>query len=269
MPQRVAYPEIETGGKHTGRTELVPARSVRGDDGSRLREAVSLVHRDADGAKKLLQLDIQKGSASYKVLHPSSKPFPDPAEQERVKESAEGAQEFSPSLAAAEAIGVVRECHGQSRGKQQTRSPPLRPHARLHGLPEVLRKRRNTEQKRRSHLPDIPGDIAESLIRSFPPLDAGDAASAHREGVDPVGVRKRMVPGKDQERAEPVGERIQGNALLDVRRVVSVCQYDSLGICNRAGGIADIRGIAFAHRAPDSIDVAIVRSEPLLPCFED
>ena len=100
-------------------------------------------------------------------------------------------------------------------------------------------------------------------------MDTGNAATAHREGIDPVGVRKRMVPGKDQERAEPVGERIQGNALLDVRRIVSVCQYDSLGICNRAGGITDIRRIAFAHRSPDGIHAITVRSEPPVPRFKD
>lgn len=149
------------------RAEAVPMvfGRVGRDDGRRLREAVTLEHRDADGVEEALQLGVEQRTAADEELQAAAEGLADLAEEEQVEELDRGPEHEAPPLAAAVAVLVVAVGRAERQFEEPLGGGSLGADGALDVLAEVLGQRRYREQEVRPHLADVERDVLERLHR--------------------------------------------------------------------------------------------------------
>ena len=252
------------------RTEAVPVvfGRVGRDDGRRLRESVSLKHRDADGVEEALELRIEQGAPADEELHAAAERLADLAEQQGVEDADHRGEQDPPSAAPAVSVLIVDIGRAERQAEEPLRETALGAYRALDVLAEVLGQRRHRQQEVRLHLADVLRDVLERLHRRGADLHRGYRGAAGDHDVEADDVREAVVERQDDERAVVRRDVDARERLLDVGRVVAVREHDPLRIGCRAGGVGDRGVVVVADRLPDCHELLavfgqIVASEPL------
>ena len=252
--------QVERNENLARRAKAVPVilGRVGRDDGRRLRKAVSLEHRDADGVEETLQLGIEQRTAADKELQAAAEGLADLAEEHQVEELDRGPEHETPPPAAAVAVLIVAVGRPKRQLEEPLRGETLGADGTLDVLAEILGQRRHRKQEVGAYFADVERDILERLHRRGTHLHRSDRRSAGNHDVESHDMGETVVQRQDDERTVRRRDVDARERLLDVGRIVAVRQHDTLGVGRGARRIGDGRVVVVADGAADGEELVAV-----------